>query len=162
LVSPNFLERIEPYYLGLVQTLETEFTQAIGDLKEFLNFLIELTDLSQLFSKDTLKIRAVFSGKEGLELLVVTMDSYEEIDHETREEHRTQYQKKNDTLEQGGGEDSQEGKHGNSVKALLETVSRFWLIVKGYGAFGLGEVVWRSGEKMVWYRYNLLCRNIRV
>ncbi len=52
LVAPNLFERIEANHFDLVDTLQAESVQAIGNFEELLNFLVEYSHVFFLLEED--------------------------------------------------------------------------------------------------------------
>lgn len=112
LIAPDFLERVETNHADLMKTFQAEFSQAIGNLKEFLNFLIELTHFRKLFDQHFFQVFAIFSREEKPELGAETVTFHEEKDHQTKEKDLTNEKRKNDTLEERGRKFPEVRKHG--------------------------------------------------
>ena len=69
LIPAGFLEGIEAEHAGLVDAFEPQFPQAVRNLEEFLDFVIELLGFVELVNQDFFKIGSVFAGEKYGEFL---------------------------------------------------------------------------------------------
>jgi hypothetical protein len=94
LVAAYFFERIETHETKLVNTPQSQFTQTIGNLKEFLDLLVKSLDIFDLLHQERLYISASFvSPEEGqvfLERTQFVKENYQRNNESKKQENKPQ------------------------------------------------------------------------